>query len=332
MPTEAVQTRTIKPIKAMNEALDEAMARDEDVVVFGEDMGAYGGVWALSKGLQKKYGKTRVFDTPLSEAAIVGTCVGAAMAGLRPVIEVMYVDFTTVCMDPLANQAAKIRFMSGGALTLPMTIIAPCGAGTCEAAHHSQSLEAWFVHTPGLKVVMPSTVYDHKGLLVSAIAQNNPVMFLWHKAMYDLEEDVPEGEWTVPLGQAAVRREGGDLTIVAYSLMAHRVLEAADALAPSVSAEVIDPRTLDPFDLQTVLTSVRKTGRLLVVHEAPRRRGMGADIVRQVIEADFGALRSAPRVIAGRDLPMPFAKSLETACIPQVDDIVAAAEQMARAC
>ncbi|MDP6152265.1 MAG: alpha-ketoacid dehydrogenase subunit beta [Phycisphaeraceae bacterium] len=332
MPTEAVQTRTIKPIKAMNEALDEAMARDEDVVVFGEDMGAYGGVWALSKGLQKKYGKTRVFDTPLSEAAIVGTCVGAAMAGLRPVIEVMYVDFTTVCMDPLANQAAKIRFMSGGALTLPMTIIAPCGAGTCEAAHHSQSLEAWFVHTPGLKVVMPSTVYDHKGLLVSAIAQNNPVMFLWHKAMYDLEEDVPEGEWTVPLGQAAVRREGGDLTIVAYSLMAHRVLEAADALAPSVSAEVIDPRTLDPFDLQTVLTSVRKTGRLLVVHEAPRRCGMGADIVRQVIEADFGALRSAPRVIAGRDLPMPFAKSLETACIPQVDDIVAAAEQMARAC
>ena len=332
MPTEAVQTRTIKPIKAMNEALNEAMARDEDVVVFGEDMGAYGGVWALSKGLQKKYGKTRVFDTPLSEAAIVGTCVGAAMAGLRPVIEVMYVDFTTVCMDPLANQAAKIRFMSGGALTLPMTIIAPCGAGTCEAAHHSQSLEAWFVHTPGLKVVMPSTVYDHKGLLVSAIAQNNPVMFLWHKAMYDLEEDVPEGEWTVPLGQAAVRREGGDLTIVAYSLMAHRVLEAADALAPSVSAEVIDPRTLDPFDLQTVLTSVRKTGRLLVVHEAPRRCGMGADIVRQVIEADFGALRSAPRVIAGRDLPMPFAKSLETACIPQVDDIVAAAEQMARAC
>ena len=332
MPTEAVQTRTIKPIKAMNEALDEAMARDEDVVVFGEDMGAYGGVWALSKGLQKKYGKTRVFDTPLSEAAIVGTCVGAAMAGLRPVIEVMYVDFTTVCMDPLANQAAKIRFMSGGALTLPMTIIAPCGAGTCEAAHHSQSLEAWFVHTPGLKVVMPSTVYDHKGLLVSAIAQNNPVMFLWHKAMYDLEEDVPEGEWTVPLGQAAVRREGGDLTIVAYSLMAHRVLEAADALAPSVSAEVIDPRTLDPFDLQTVLTSVRKTGRLLVVHEAPRRCGMGADIVRQVIEADFGALRSAPRVIAGRDLPMPFAKSLETACIPQVVDIVAAAEQMARAC
>ena len=332
MPTEAVQTRTIKPIKAMNEALDEAMARDEDVVVFGEDMGAYGGVWALSKGLQKKYGKTRVFDTPLSEAAIVGTCVGAAMAGLRPVIEIMYVDFTTVCMDPLANQAAKIRFMSGGALTLPMTIIAPCGAGTCEAAHHSQSLEAWFVHTPGLKVVMPSTVYDCKGLLVSAIAENNPVMFLWHKAMYDLEEEVPEGEWTVPLGQAAVRRGGGDLTIVAYSLMAHRVLEAADAMAPSVSAEVIDPRTLDPFDLQTVLTSVRKTGRLLVVHEAPRRCGMGADIVRQVIEADFGALRSAPRVIAGRDLPMPFAKSLETACIPQVDDIVAAAEQMARAC
>ena len=230
MPPEPGAPRKLTPIKAMNEALAEEMRRDEDVVLFGEDIGAYGGVWALSKGLQKEFGPLRVFDTPLSEAAIVGTCTGAAMAGLRPVIEIMYVDFTTCCMDPLVNQAAKIRFMSGGAFCLPMTIVAPCGAGTCEAAQHSQSLEAWFLNTPGFKVVMPSTVYDCKGLLKTAIRDNNPVMYLWHKALYDLEEEVPAGQWTIPLGQAAVRREGQDVTVVAYSLMMHRALEAAERL------------------------------------------------------------------------------------------------------
>ena len=213
--------RKRKLIHVMNEAIDEEMKRDEQVALFGEDIGAYGGVWALSRGLQKKYGKTRVFDTPLSEGAIVGTATGAAMAGLRPVIEIMYMDFVTCCMDPLVNQMARIRWMSGGAFQIPATIIAPCGAGTCEASHHSQSLEAWFLNTPGFKVAVPSTVYDCKGLLKSAIRDNNPVMVLWHKVLFDAQEEVPDGTWEVPLGKAAIRREGADITVVAYLLMAH---------------------------------------------------------------------------------------------------------------
>ncbi|MCX7825081.1 MAG: dehydrogenase E1 component subunit alpha/beta, partial [Verrucomicrobiae bacterium] len=325
-------TRKLTPIKAMNEALSEEMQRDENVVLFGEDIGAYGGVWALSKGLQKKFGERRVFDTPLSETAIMGTAAGAAMAGLRPVIEIMYVDFMTCCMDPLVNQAAKIRFMSGGAFSLPMTIIAPCGAGTCEAAQHSQSLEAWFLNTPGLKVVMPSTAADCKGLLKTSIRDNNPVMFLWHKCLYDLEGEVPEGEWTIPLGQAAVRREGTDVTLVAYSLMAHRALEAAAKLEGEISVEVIDPRTLRPFDLDAVLRSLRKTGRLLVVHESPATCGVGAEIVRQVTDNAFDLLKQAPRIVGGKDLPIPFAKPLENAVVPQVDDIVTALRRMIGGC
>jgi pyruvate/2-oxoglutarate/acetoin dehydrogenase E1 component len=328
MLPEPATRRKLTPIKAMNEALDEELARDPDVVLFGEDIGAYGGVWALSKGLQKKFGPQRVFDTPLSEAAIVGTCTGAAMAGLRPVIEIMYVDFTTCCMDPLVNQAAKIRFMSGGAFTLPMTVIAPCGAGTCEAAQHSQSLEAWFLHTPGFKVLVPSTVYDCKGLLKTAIRDNNPVVYLWHKVLYDLQEEVPAGEWTIPLGEAAVRRAGHDVTVVAYSLMMHRALEAAAQLEGEISVEVIDPRTLRPFDLPTVLESLRKTGRLLVVHESPTCCGVGAEIVRQVTAEGFDLLQQAPRVLGGKDLPIPFAKPLENAVVPQVADIVSVLRSM----
>lgn len=328
MPPEQPALRNLTPIKAMNQALDEEMQRDEDVVLFGEDIGAYGGVWALSKGLQKKYGDKRVFDTPLSEAAIMGTCAGAAMAGLRPVIEIMYVDFMTCCMDPLVNQAAKIRFMSGGALAMPMTIIAPFGAGTCEAAQHSQSLEAWFLNTPGIKVVVPSTVSDCKGLLKTSIRDNNPVMYLWHKVLYDLEEEVADGDWTIPLGQAAVRREGRDITVVAYSLMMHRAMEAAIRLQDQVGVEVIDPRTLRPFDLDTVLHSLRKTGRLLVVHESPTCCGVGAEIVRQVTDRGFRLLKQAPKVLGGRDLPIPFAKPLENAVVPQVDDIVNAIRSM----
>jgi pyruvate dehydrogenase E1 component beta subunit len=322
MPPEPNAMRRLTPIRAMNEALEEEMHRDADVVLFGEDLGAYGGVWALSKGLQKKFGPQRVFDTPLSEAAIVGTATGAAMAGLRPVIEIMYVDFTTCCMDPLVNQAAKIRFMSGGAFRLPMTVVAPYGAGTCEAAQHSQSLEAWFLHTPGLKLVVPSTVYDCKGLFKTAIRDNNPVLFLWHKALYDLEEELPAGEWTLPLGQATVRREGHDVTVVAYGQMMHRVLEAAARLEGQISVELIDPRSLRPFDLDTVLRSLANTGRLLVVHEAPTCCGVGAEIVRQVTQRGFGLLRQEPRVLGGRDLPIPFSKPLENAVVPQVDDIV----------
>ena len=329
MPPPQTFKRRLTLIKAMNEALNEEMQQDDNVVLFGEDLGAYGGVWALSKGLQKKFGERRVFDTPLSEAAIMGAAAGAAMAGLRPVIEIMYVDFMTCCMDPLVNQAAKIRFMSGGAFSVPMTIIAPCGAGTSEAAQHSQSLEAWFLNTPGLKVVMPSTVADCKGLLKTSIRDNNPVMFLWHKGLYDLEGEVPEGEWTIPLGQAAVRREGTDVTLVAYSLMAHRALEAAAKLEGEISVEVIDPRTLCPFDLDSILRSLRKTGRLMVVHESPSCCGVGAEIVRQVTENAFDLLKQAPKIVGGRNLPIPFSKPLENAVIPEVDDIVNALRHMA---
>jgi pyruvate dehydrogenase E1 component beta subunit len=314
--------RLLKTIKALHEAIDEELARDPRVCLFGEDIGAYGGVWGLAVGLQKKYGKLRVFDTPLSESAIIGAAVGAAMAGLRPVAELQYIDFITECMDPLMNQGAKLRFMSGGQIRVPMTVIAPCGAGTCEAAHHSKSLEAWLAHEPGMKVAMPSTIYDLKGLFKSAIRDDNPVALLWHKAMFDVVEEVPEGEWLVPLGEAAVRRRGDDLTLVSYSLMARKALEAAERVAGGVSVEVIDLRTINPIDLETVLASVRRTRRLLVAHESPVRCGVGGDLVRQVVEREFASLAAAPRVLGGADLPTPFAKTLESACVPQVEDIV----------
>ncbi|MBV9081236.1 MAG: alpha-ketoacid dehydrogenase subunit beta [Acidobacteriaceae bacterium] len=311
----------LKTIKALNSALDEEMRRDERVCLFGEDIGAFGGVWGLAVGLQKKYGKRRVFDTPLSESAIIGTAVGAAIAGLRPVAELQYVDFVTECMDPLMNQGAKLRFMSGGRMKVPMTIVAPCGAGTSEAAHHSKSLESWFLHEPGMKVIMPSTVPDLKGLLKSAIRDDNPAILLWHKAMFEVAEEVADDEGAIPLGKAIVRRQGTEVTLVAYSLMARKAVEAADRLQGRVSVAVVDPRTLNPFDLQAVLDSVRKTGRLLVAHESPARCGVGSDIIRQVVSEAFTTLKTAPKLLAGADLPVPFAKPLETACIPQVDDI-----------
>ena len=313
--------RKLKLIQALNEAIREAMSDSDDVVCFGEDMGDYGGVWALSKGLQKQFGEQRVFDTPLAEAAIVGTAVGAAMAGLRPVIELMYIDFSTIAMDTLINQMAKARFMSGGQFSMPVTIVAPCGAGTCEASQHSQSLEAWFLNSPGIKVAMPSTVYDCKGLLAAAIAEDNPVMVLWHKGMYDVSEELPEGRWTVPLGSAAVRRVGTQVTVVSYSLMARRVLEVAEKLSGEIDLEVIDLRSLNPIDERTIIESVTKTGKLLVVHESPVRCGVGADVVRRVVEQAMSALTSPPKVLGGRDVPIPFAKPLESACIPQADDI-----------
>ena len=318
----------VKLIRALSQAFDEEMERDDRVCLFGQDVGEFGGVFGTSALLQKKYGARRVFDTPLSEGAIIGTAVGAAISGLRPVAEIMYLDFITVGMDPLINQAAKLRFMSGGQLKLPLVIFTQCGGGTSEAAQHSQSLEAWFVHTPGLKVVMPATVFDAKGLLKAAIRDDNPVVFIWHKLLYDLQEELPDGKWVVPLGKALVRRKGSDLTVVATSLMVHRALAAAETLADEISIELIDPRTLVPLDMETILTSVRKTGRLLVVHEAPTRAGIGAEIVRRVVEDAFDELTAPPLVLGGANLPMPFARVLETACMPQEEDIVAAVRRI----
>ena len=320
--------RKVKFIRALCEAFDEELARDDRVCLFGEDVGEYGGVFGTSARLQKKYGRRRVFDTPLSEGAIIGTAVGAAMSGLRPIAEIMYLDFITLAMEPLINQAAKVRYVSGGQFKLPLVVFTQCGAGTSEGAQHSQSLEAWFVHTPGLKVVMPATVYDAKGLMKAAIRDDDPVVFIWHKMLYDRIEEVPDEEWVVPLGKAVIRRHGEDLTVVATSLMVHRAMAAADELAGEIGVEVIDPRTLVPMDTEAILASVKKTGRLLVVHEAPACAGIGAEIVRQVTQKAFGHLTCAPVVLGGANLPVPFTRVLETACIPQEDDVIRAARRM----
>jgi pyruvate/2-oxoglutarate/acetoin dehydrogenase E1 component len=318
----------LKMIRAMCEAFDEELARDDRVCLFGQDVGEFGGVFGTSSLLQKKHGARRVFDTPLSEAAIIGTAVGAAMTGLRPVAEIMYVDFITVGIDPLVNQAAKLRYMSGGQVPMPLVIFTQCGAGTSEAAQHSQCLEAWFAHVPGLKVVMPATCADAKGLLKASIRDDNPVVYIWHKLLYDLKEEVPDGELVVPLGKATIRREGTDLTLVATSLMVHRALAAAEALADEFSIELIDLRTIVPWDIETVLNSVKKTGRLLVVHEANTQFGIGAEIVRRVAEEAFDRLRCAPIVHGGAPVPIPFSHVLEDACVPQQQDIMAAARRM----
>ena len=317
----------LKMVRAMCEAFNEELARDERVCLFGQDVGEFGGVFGTSALLQKKHGARRVFDTPLSEGAIIGTAVGAAMTGLRPVAEIMYLDFITVGIDPLVNQAAKLRYMSGGQVQMPLVVFTQCGGGTSEAAQHSQCLEAWFAHIPGLKVVMPATVADAKGLLKASIRDDNPVVYIWHKLLCDLKEDVPDGDHLVPVGKAVIRREGTDLTVVATSLMVHRALAAAEALSDEISIELVDPRTVMPLDLDTILASVRKTGRLLVVHEANAQFGFGAEVVRRVTEEAFESLISPPRVLGGVAVPMPFCGVLETACMPQEEGIIAAARK-----
>ena len=318
----------LKMVRAMCEAFDEELERDPTVCLFGEDVGEFGGVFSTSARLQKRYGARRVFDTPLSEAAIIGMAVGAAMTGLRPIAEIMYLDFITVGIDPLVNQAAKLRDMSGGQAKLPLVIFTQCGAGTSEAAQHSQCLEAWFAHVPGLKVVMPATVADAKGLLKASIRDDNPVLYIWHKLLYDLKEEVPDGEFVVPLGKAAIRRTGTELTLVATSLMVHRAAAAAEALAGEINIELIDLRSILPWDVETVLTSVQKTGRLLVVHEANTQFGVGAEIVRRVTEEAFPSLRCAPVVHGGVAAPTSFAHVLESASVPQQETIIAAVRRM----
>jgi acetoin:2,6-dichlorophenolindophenol oxidoreductase subunit beta len=309
---------------AICEAQIEEMGRDESVFVIGEDVDIEGGVYKLTRGILERFGPKRLVGTPISEEAFCGLAVGAGMTGLRPVVEIMYIDFILMAMDPVINQMAKIPFMSGGQFTMPVTIRAQAGAGTVEGAQHSQSFEAWFAHTPGLKVCMPATVYDAKGLLKSAIRDDGPVLVIENRMLFYEEEDVPEGEWVVPLGEAEVVREGQDLTVVALGYTRRKVMAAAVRLEGEVSVEVIDPRTIVPLDMATIAASVRKTGRLLVVHEAPTRNGAGAEIVRRVVAECFDYLDSPPRVLGGADLPIPFSPALEAACIPQVDTIIAA--------
>jgi len=315
---------------ALNEAMDEEMARDDRVFVIGEDVDIAGGVFNLTVNLLEKYGSRRVVGTPISEAGFVGLSVGAAMTGLRPIVEIMYMDFILLAMDQLVNQMAKLRFMSGGQFAMPVTIRAQAGAGTAEAAQHSQSLEAWFVHTPGFKVAMPGTVYDAKGLLKSAIRDNNPVLVIENRVLFYEEEEVPEGEWIVPLGKAEVAREGTDVTVLAVAYTRRKALAAAEKLQGEISVEVVDPRTIHPLDMDTILASVKKTGRLLVVHESPTRCGIGAEMVRSVVEAAFDFLDAPPRVLGGADLPIPFSPPLENACLPQVETIISAVRELVK--
>jgi pyruvate/2-oxoglutarate/acetoin dehydrogenase E1 component len=319
--------RTITMREAINEALDQEMARDPSVVLMGEDIvggagspgedDAWGGVLGVTKGLYAKYGRERLLDTPLSESAYIGAAIGAATCGLRPVAELMFIDFMGVCFDQIYNQAAKFRYMFGGKAETPVTIRAMVGAGFRAAAQHSQMLTPIFTHIPGLKVVCPSTPYDTKGLLAASIRDNDPVIFCEHKAMYDMAGEVPEGSYTIPLGEAEVVREGSDCTIVAYGLMVHRALEAADVLSTeSISCEVIDLRTLSPLDLDTVLESVENTGRLVCVDEATPRCSIAADVSAQVSQQAFSSLRAGIEMVTAPHTPVPFSPVLEDAYIP----------------
>jgi pyruvate dehydrogenase E1 component beta subunit len=315
---------------ALREALREEMRRDPSVFLLGEDIGRYwGGAFKVTDGLAEEFGDERVRDTPISESAIVGTAVGAAITGMRPVAEIMFGDLTALAMDQIANQAAKIRYMFGGQAKCPLVIRTPFGAGVNIASHHSQSLEAWFMHVPGLFVAAPSTPYDAKGLLKSAIRGNNPVFFCEHKLLYPVEGEVPKEEYTVPFGVAEVKMEGSDATIVATSYMVHKALEASKALEKEgISVEVVDPRTLTPLDKQAIVKSVRKTGRLIVVSEDCKTAGVSAEIAAIVAEEALDYLDAPIKRLAEPDTPIPFSPSLEQYVIPNEKAIVKAVKEV----
>jgi pyruvate/2-oxoglutarate/acetoin dehydrogenase E1 component len=313
----------VKYRDALRLAIKEEMERDPLVFCLGEGIGERGGSYKVTDQLYQQFGSSRIIDTPICEASFIGMAVGAAMVGTRPIAEILFVDFAMLAMDQIVNQAAKIHFMSGGQGKVPVVIRTQGGAGNSLAGQHSQSLEALFYHVPGLKLVMPATPYDAKGLLKAAIRDDAPTMFIEHKLLYMTEGEVPEGEYLVPLGEAHVKRPGKDVSIVTYSLMTLRCLEAAEELSGhGISAEVVDLRTLVPMDKEAVLDSVRKTGRLLIVHEACKRGGVGGDIAAMVMEEAFDSLEAPILRVAGKNTTIPFSLNLEKACVPTVNDIV----------
>ena len=313
--------------QALREAVDEEMQRDPNVFVIGEEIGVWGGAYKVTEGLLEKYGPTRIVDTPISEALIAGAAVGAAITGLRPIAEFMYSDFMGIAMDQIVNQAAKNRYMFGGKATLPIVYRAATGAGIGNAAQHTQSLEAWFTHIPGLKVVTPSNAYDAKGLLKAAIRDNNVVVFLEHKALYASRGNVPEGEYLVPLGVSELKRTGTDLTIVSYSRQVVFALQAAEQLASEgIEVEVVDLRTLYPMDISTAIASVQKTNRALVVHEAVQFGGFGGEIASQIQEQAFDYLDAPVVRLAAMHSPVPFSEPLEFGSFPSVERIVESAK------
>lgn len=316
--------RSITYGKALSEAMHEEMMRDASVFILGEDMGLMGSVFGLTKGFMEEFGAHRVIDTPISEASFIGMSVGAAMRGLRPIVELMYIDFAPICFDSIANQAAKMRFMTGGQVTVPMVIRAPGGAGRRNAGQHSQSLEALFTHIPGLKVVAPGTPYDAKGLLKTAIRDDDPVIFVEHKILYSQKGEVPEEEYLIPLGKADIKRPGKDVTVIAYSRQVLFALEAAKQLEQQgIDVEVLDLRTLVPLDWEAIETSVKKTHRVVVVQEAVQRGGYGGEIATQIMEGVFDYLDAPVKRVAAKNVTPPFSPPLEDAFYPGVKDIVA---------
>lgn len=310
--------------QAVNEALAEELERDARVFLIGEDIGPHGGAFGVTKGLWQRFGPRQIRQTPISEGAIAGAAVGAALVGARPVAELMYIDFITIAMDQIVNQGAKVKYMFGGKARMPMVLRAPFGAGRANAAQHSQSLEAWLCHIPGLKVVMPATPADGKGLLKSAIREDNLVIFLENKHLYFQKGPVPDGEYTTPLGVADVKRPGNDITVVATGQMVHTALAAADTLSKEgIDLEVIDPRTLWPLDKETIINSVKKTGRLVTVHEAIKRFGFGAEIAAMIAESDaFDYLDAPVQRVAAPEVPVPFSKKLEDLFLPDEQRVV----------
>jgi acetoin:2,6-dichlorophenolindophenol oxidoreductase subunit beta len=318
--------REITYQEAVRETMSQIMRKDERVFLMGEDIGVYGGAFGVSRGMIEEFGPERIRNTPISEAGITGAAIGAALTGMRPILELQFSDFVTIAMDQLVNQAAKIRYMYGGKASVPMVVRTPAGSGTGAAAQHSQSLEAWLTHVPGLKVVQPSTAYDAKGLLYAAVQDNNPVIFYEHKLLYQTKSDVPEELYTIPLGKADIKRQGRDVTVIATSAMVHKALAAATLLEQEhIQIEVIDPRTLVPLDKETLIQSVQKTGRLLVVYEAVKRGGFGAEIVSTIVESEAFDYLDAPIVrLGGKEIPIPQNPELEKHAIPQVEDIIQA--------
>ncbi len=321
--------RSIRYVEAIVEALAEEMRRDERVFVMGEDVGKWGGIFRATLGLYDEFGPERVRDAPITEAGIVGAAVGAALADMRPIPEVMYGDFTTICMDQIVNQAAKIRYMFGGQAAVPMVIRTNMGAGRSSAAQHSQSIHAWFMHVPGIKVILPATPYDAKGLLKTAIRDDNPVIYFEHKFLYTYKGEVPEEEYTIPLGVADVKREGNDVTIVALSRMVIESLAAAEQLEKEgIRVEVIDPRTIAPLDRDTIIESVKKTGRAVIVDEGCKTGGVGGEIAAMIVEEAFDYLDAPVARVGSLDLPVAFSPPLEAMYIPSQEKIIEAVKEL----
>ncbi|HET6954788.1 MAG TPA: alpha-ketoacid dehydrogenase subunit beta [Acidimicrobiales bacterium] len=330
--------RLLTTAKAISEAIAQEMARDPSVFVMGEDIGAYGGIFGATEGLLDRFGPDRIMDTPISETAFIGAAVGAALQGMRPVAELMFVDFFGVCMDQIYNHMAKIHYESGGNLSVPVVVTTAIGGGYGDGAQHSQALYGTFAHLPGMKVVVPSTPYDAKGLMTSAIRDDNPVLYMFHKGIMGLgwmtpnpraTDHVPEEPYTIPIGTADIKRPGSDVTIVTLSLMVHRALDAADGLArDGIEAEVLDLRGLVPLDREAIVESVRRTRRLLVVDEDYRSFGMSGEVITTAIEGAFDYLDAPPARVAYPDVPIPYSRPLEQFCLPNADTIATAARQL----